>query len=380
MNTLYQTLSDATEQASVITLRASLIAASALPGDKRQLVFPPTFAGVGHLCSPVREDGTHEYVLIDSTQSWANRLEEIADDASLGLPRVDVEIGDKTLSAYQLPHRVYDAILRDSLLDGTPYRDSPVGHALVSARPDNATALLTHAPTVLLFGGWDSFAGIKVGAAKWPAALSGQILGFDALLAKKGGVRVDPLGITLDGFHGFKAAAPGAFWTPKEAEAERDEKGKPVVAKPSEVGHGNILAENVERGAWVCSIELRTSISLTRLRRYRFPVDGIASAERDHAARTLLASLAVLLLAERLARGLDLRSGCELDVTDAQWIVRAGLTADRTIEVTPVAARKAFDEACRQAQAQGLAFAAPVRLTASEKLLALVPKEEGAPA
>lgn len=67
---LYDQIAEAASNASVISLRAKLIAASARPEDSRQLVFPPTYAKVGHLCSPLRDDGTHEYVLIDSTQPW----------------------------------------------------------------------------------------------------------------------------------------------------------------------------------------------------------------------------------------------------------------------------------------------------------------------
>lgn len=364
---LYQKLSNAAADASVITLRAGLISATALPGDEKQLVFPSTYAEVGHLCSPVREDGSHEYVLIDSTQSWANRLEEVADDLD-GLPRLEVEVAGQTLSACQLPHRVYDATLRDSELDGVPFRKTGLGEALVSARAGNATALLRHAPSVLLFGGWDSFAGIKVGAAKWPAALSGQILGFDATLARKAGLRSDPLGITLDQFRAYKAADPAQFWTMDESQAARDDKGKPIPLKPSEVGHGNILAELVSRGAWVKRMELRSALSLTRLRRYHFPVNGKATDEADQAARTLLTSLAVLLLAERLERGLDLRAGAELDVTDMRWSIRQGLAGDTPLEVTVGSARDALQRAREAAAKVGLDFDGTTRFAASERL------------
>lgn len=244
-------------------------------------MFPPTVVDVGHLTSPVREDGTHEYVLIDSTQSWANRLEEVADDPALGLPRIEVQVGAQSLSACTLPHRVYDAILRDSTDGTTTFRDTELGRSLVSARPSDATALLRHAPTVLLFGGWDSFAGLKVGAAKWPAALSGQILGFDAQLSRKTGVRVDPLEISIDDFQSYKAAAPAEVWTLDADAAEKDGKGKPVTLKPSEVGHGNIPAAVAFKEAWVSRIELRSALSITRLRRYHYPVNGVASPERD---------------------------------------------------------------------------------------------------
>jgi CRISPR-associated protein Csb1 len=154
-------------------LRAALVSTSSVEGDDKQYVFPPNCAEIGHMTSPVREDGTHEYVPIDSTQSWSNCLEEIADDPALGLPRIDVQLGDSTLSTYRLPHRDYDAILRDSTLDTVSFRESNLGKALTAARPATATAMLQHAPTVLLFGGWDSFGGLKVGAAKWPTALAG---------------------------------------------------------------------------------------------------------------------------------------------------------------------------------------------------------------
>lgn len=370
---LYQKLSNAAADASVITLRAGLISATALPGDDRQLVFPSTYAEVGHLCSPVREDGSHEYVLIDSTQSWANRLEEVADELD-GLPRLEVDVAGQTLSAYKLPHRIYDATLRDSELDGVPFRKTDLGKALTSARPDNATALLRHAPSVLLFGGWDSFAGIKVGAAKWPAALSGQILGFDATLARKAGLRSDPLGITLDQFRAYKAADPAQFWTMDEDKAARDEKGKAITLKPSEVGHGNILAELVHRGAWVKRIELRNALSLTRLRRYHFPVDGKVSAEADQAARALLVCLAVLLLAERLEQGLDLRAGAELDVTSVSWSIRQGLSGDTPLEVTAVSAQQALQSAREAAARQGLDFDGTTRFQASERLQKLFEK------
>lgn len=369
MSSLHDLLSDAAKSASALTLRANLISASAVEGDDRQYIFPPTFVDIGHLVSPIREDGTHEYVVIDSTQSWANRLEEIADDPMLGLPRIEVAVGDQSLSAYRLPHRVYDAILRDSEFGGQSFRLSPVGSALIAARPSNATALFRHAPTVLLFGGWDSFSGLKVGAAKWPAALAGQILGFDAMLAKKAGIRTDPLEITIDNFQSYKAKEPGEIWTADPTAAETDAKGKPVTIKPSEVGHGNIPAEAITKGAWVRRIELRSTLSLTRLRRYHFPDNqGHVSEARDAAAVTLLACLAILLLAERFVRGLDLRAGAELDATSVRWAIRRGLAQDKTFEVSADDARAAFAAAVESAAKVGLAFASPVTFQAKTKV------------
>lgn len=379
MNPLYEAISAACANASAIGLRARLIPAAGLDEDQSFFLLPPTYADLGHLLSPVREDGSHAYVLVDSPQSWANRLEEIADDPACGLPRLVVRVAGQSLSLHQLPHRVYDAILRDAEVDGLPFRASPVGRALVEARPDNASALLRHAPAVLLFGGWDSFSGQGTAGAKFPAALSGQILGFDALPTKKAGVRIDPLGIKLESFQGWESVRPGEMWTDNKADAVLDSSGKPViVAKPSEVGHGNIPAGDkkkgtpfIEKGVWVSAIELRSALSLTRLRRYRFPVDGQAEAAADHAGRVLLAVLAVRLQAERLARGLDLRAGCELDASDARWTLRAPLVADQALDVTPATAAEAWQAARTAAEAHGIGFAADLECVASARLESL---------
>ena len=102
---LYEALASAAHHASAITLRANLIPASALPDDDKFFVLPPTYAEIGHLASPVREDGTHQYILIESTQSWANRLEELLDCPEVGVGSLQVTAGGRALSVNELPHR-----------------------------------------------------------------------------------------------------------------------------------------------------------------------------------------------------------------------------------------------------------------------------------
>jgi len=364
-NSLLGTLQAAVQSASAVTLRADLIPASATSSDERLFVLPPTYANIGHLVSPERPDGTHEYVLIDSPQSWANRLEEVLDDPAAGLPRIEVDVVDQTLSLNRLPHRVFDAILRDSERDGLPFRDTELGKALVDARADCATALLEYAPATLLFGAWDSFAGAKVGAAKWPAALSGQMIGFDAQLTKKAGMRNDPVGIALEGFRAYRSTKRAEQWTADEARAEKDKQGKPIEVRPSEVGHGFIPAPPDTKGAWVRKIELRSAVSLTRLRRYGFPLRGKRTDDADAAARTYLAALALWSMSERLARGLELRAGAELDARSAEWYLRRPLTPDETLSVTPAEALAALKEARRAAEAVGFKFGTVDRFKAS---------------
>src|SRR5690606_12512331 len=69
----------------------------------------------------------------------------------------DAEIADlDRISTLQAPHRVYDALLRDSVTDGTLFRDSELGRAVTDATWRNATALYRACPTALVLGAWDS--------------------------------------------------------------------------------------------------------------------------------------------------------------------------------------------------------------------------------
>jgi CRISPR-associated protein Csb1 len=374
---LYDLLAAAAQNASAITLRANLIPASALPDDSKLFVLPPTYAEIGHLASPLREDGTHQYILIESTQSWANRLEELLDRPEVGVGTLQVSAAGRLLSVNELPHRIFDALLRDSELAGLPFRATPLGKSLTEARADDATALLENAPGTLLFGAWDSFAGAKMGSAKWPAALSGQIMGFDALQTGKAGVRIDPMNIAKDAVTGFKSAIRADVWTLDEARAERDAKNEPVPLKAaSETGHGHILAPNVKKGAWVNRIELRSSLSLTRLRRYHYPVAGTTTPTADAAAQTYLAALGLWLMHTRLLAGLELRAGAELDATLAEFVLRTPLQNDVALPVTVDSAADALQKALAAAKAAGFQFAAPTQFAASERLERIIQASE----
>lgn len=374
---LYDLLASAAQHASAITLRANLIPASSLPDDDKFFVLPPTYADIGHLASPAREDGTHQYILIESTQSWANRLEELLDRPEVGVGRLDVSAGGRTLSVNELPHRVFDALLRDSESAGLAFRATPLGKSITEARADNATALLQSAPGTLLFGAWDSFAGAKMGAAKWPAALSGQIMGFDALQTKKAGIRVDPMNIAKDAMTGFKSESRAEGWTIDEARAIKDAKGNSLpLLKPSEVGHGHIPATPATKGAWVSRIELRSSLSLTRLRRYHFPIADKTTPVADAAAQTYLAALGLWLMHTRLMAGLELRAGAELDATQAEFVLRTPLQADTPLQVTAESAGQALQHALEAAKAAGFKFAARAEFVASARLEQLIQTSE----
>src|SRR6266567_3578732 len=130
-------------------------------GDK---IFPPTYEKGTYAWESRKLGGEPvRTVLIDSVQSQANRFEELLLDAwragRLTMPVFEMSLAGHDVTSLTVPHRVHDAILRDSMWDGTPFRESENGKRLVAARAWNATAFFEYAPTVLLFGTWDSQGG-----------------------------------------------------------------------------------------------------------------------------------------------------------------------------------------------------------------------------
>jgi CRISPR-associated protein Csb1 len=92
---------------------------------------------------------------------------------------------------------VADAILRDSVQDGTPFRETPAGKKIGFANLRNATPLFEICPTALLLGLWDS-TGPKGGqGAKFPRCLVSEVIGIDVERGKKTSSRIDPLQIPV---------------------------------------------------------------------------------------------------------------------------------------------------------------------------------------
>ena len=96
------------------------------------------------------------------------------------------------LTSLQVPHRLADAILRDSEIEEgegsqkkrVPFRKSQYGNALKTANPLNATPIYQLCPTALLFGMWDS-TGPKGGlGAKFERAIVSEVVGFGASISE----------------------------------------------------------------------------------------------------------------------------------------------------------------------------------------------------
>jgi CRISPR-associated protein Csb1 len=157
------------------------------PGDK---VFPPTYEGGKYATEKRVDPRTGEIidcVLLDSVQSQANRMElalleamEEADGLELPLLRVAFTDVPKpiTVTSLEAPHRIADAIFRDSLImeDGQwcDFRQSSKGSILDLSDNKQATGLFGLCPTALVFGLWDS-TGPRGGWARNSSGLSCRI-------------------------------------------------------------------------------------------------------------------------------------------------------------------------------------------------------------
>jgi len=338
------------------------------PDDK---LYPPTFGDAVRVPVPVGEerderrktkyalewrriDGTAKLcVVLDSVASQANRMETALldgyDRGELRFPfaRVDFTAakhddpaldlsslgGDGYITTLEAPHRLADALLRDSLLDGKPFRYTEAGRRFTEASQANATPLFSLCPASLVFGLWDS-TGPKGGlGSKFQRAIVSEIVGIGVELGTRTSSRIDPTGIEKTEIYEAKDPdeAGQKDWTINEKEARR-ENNKAVLfkrgnkpddktGKPAALVHGNIKPgqDSETGGVTVDYAEQLTVLSLPALRRLRFAtttdgkrLEGNERHAAEDAARTLLAALALAAVSYQRENGYDLRSRCAL--------------------------------------------------------------------
>src|SRR6185437_8993079 len=104
-------------------------------------VFPPTYEG-GKYATEDRNIGGLKLpcVLLDSVPSQANRMElalqEAWESGLIEVPVVSTDFsavenpGIPKITSLQAPHRIADAILRDSRLGNSKFRESDIGKSL----------------------------------------------------------------------------------------------------------------------------------------------------------------------------------------------------------------------------------------------------------
>ena len=408
------------------------------PGTK---VFPPTYEG-GKYATEERVDPSRidpetkqpvPCVLLDSVQSQANRMElallDAMEQGEIDLPLLITRFDDDKLlkkfsvSSLEAPHRIADALFRDSTLDGVIFRKSDKGQLLDTADVRNATGLFGLCPTALVFGIWDS-TGPRGGlGAKFQRALVSEIVGYDAEPGVVPSSRIDSAGIEKKAGPVFRT--PEGNWT-LDVEKALKVKGKPVLfalskgkhvlyeaksdgdipdhGRPSKINHGNVTPDfnyaknngsiiyesfvdefGKERkkpriiGGYTISKALQsTVISLSALRRLRFPLsNGQSNPETDLAARATLAALG--LAAATLAReDGDLRSRCQLfPEAESHWelLDRPG-QEPHAFDLTPDDAIILLNEAVDAAKRAGLPWEGVIELRPSEELVELVRRSQ----
>ncbi len=374
------------------------------PGDK---VFPPTFGDTvsvpgdkerktKYAVEERRIDGTDRLcVLLDSVASQANRFEEALqrawDERRLQMPMVRVDFteetdedpaldlstigGDGYLSALEVPHRLADALLRDSVLGELRFRASAPGRAFTEASPHNAGAVYALCPSALVFGMWDS-TGPKGGqGAKFQRALVSEIIGVGVALGRKTASRLDPAGIELAAGPVYAAADPDEEWVKDGVSAQKDKKGNPVPfsrkgkdkpGRPSTINHGNVTPSiDSDAGGVTMDYAIQTTVmSLPALRRLRFPkdVDGTSiprerRLDAERTARTVVAALGLAAVALQRDEGFDLRSRCAftperaltLEVIDRDGKISGeyGLSGDEAVRLVEAAVASAAEAGMR---------------------------------
>ncbi len=380
------------------------------PGDK---VFPPSHSvektekrpGAKYAFETRRlpQGEVVECVLLDSVQSQANRMEEalqaLWDAKKITLPVITIDFSKVApdvgmVTSLSAPHRIADALLRDSLLDGTLFRLTDTGRSFTDASIRDAAPLFRVCPTGLVFGLWDS-TGPKGGlGAKFARALTSEIVGIGVERGVKTESRIDPAGIV-------RAAGPlyikkrkgdeALTWTHDAAEAELD-KGAPVLwgskvkdgkwkpaenaGTPAKANHGNIppSIEVVAGGVTIDRAEQTVVISLAGLRRLAFGTE-----EDSVVARTVLAALSILAVVAAEHRGHDLRSRCLLVPRVGQALALEAVARDGSTTAIALDLDGAISlyQAAVAALPKGLAFDKPpgealVKLEPSPKLAHLI--------
>ena len=370
------------------------------PGDK---VFPPTYEG-GKYATEERIDPetgeTKPCVLLDSVQSQANRMElallEAHRAGKVTLPLIVTRFDQPelpkpfTVNSLEAPHRVADALFRDSRLNGVMFRESDKGRILDTADVRNAAGLFGLCPTALIFGLWDS-TGPRGGlGTKFQRALVSEIVGYDAVPGVKTASRIDPARITLGAgllYEREAVANDSPDWTLNEQEAKKSTAsgGKASFTKfkktgrPSEAVHGNVTPTVSDGGFTISKATQTTVLSLAALRRLRFPLDGAADSDHATAVSARTALVALGLAAGTLARNdVDLRSRCHLFAESAptwELLDRPGKPPIE-FELSPDAALRLLAEAIEEARKAGLPWEDEIELTPSAELVELVRRSQ----
>jgi CRISPR-associated protein Csb1 len=359
------------------------------PGTK---VFPPTYMkgneSGAYAAEKRRINGeVVDCVLLDSVQSQANRMEmallEVWQRKEITMPMLVVDFSKSVvpevgqITSLETPHRLADAILRDSELNGTPFRDSELGSRLNTMSNRNALVLFELCPTALIFGMWDSMSRRGGLGVKFARALVSEIVGIGEVTGVRGSIRVDPLQISKKtDLTVYRTEGRELTLDPKKG--IKDKNNKPQEFRPSEIGHGSIPAGIDKGGVTLQSAIQTTVLSLPALRRLHFTAEKTRQTlVVNNAARTVLAALGLCAATLASEQGYDLRSRCQLVPTAALTWELLGKPGEAAMSyaLSVDEAMKILNDAAAEAKSVGLPWnEKPVELTPKDDLAKLVKK------
>jgi CRISPR-associated protein Csb1 len=384
----YTTLHQAVQSAAGLRLRIRL---QPMYGNG-EIIFPCTVAGGKYQISNRRIPGYDQSVvsaILDSVQSQANRMEDaLLSDIRAGklhLPHLETdfsaveglekEIGK--ITCFDAPHRIFDAILRDSVdASGVHFPLTNQGRAVIKADSKNATAIFQVSPASLLFGSWDS-TGVSGGLGeKYTRCVVSELVGINIEQAIRAGTRIDPL-------NSEKNQNPDAILRATEDEMlALLKKSRKKFDKPSEINHSSVPweggSEKMPHGGITCDyVQQSTTISFAALRQLHFLVGGTDQSTYAHA---VLAAIALHAAALNVERGWHLRSRCDLVLDDGVIPEWETLGSSPTKEaLSSDVTRKVLLEAIEAAKKAGLPWNdTPIKLTPSPALRELVVKSQKA--
>ncbi|HOM53819.1 MAG TPA: type I-U CRISPR-associated RAMP protein Csb1/Cas7u [Phycisphaerae bacterium] len=359
------------------------------PGEK---IFPPTYPGERREDPPrhifemrridVKENGKDinksvNCVLIDSVQSQANRLEEALLQAiraeRIAMPYLVVDFSEQKgpdgsdvsdlgeVTSLDAPHRVFDAIIRDSELNGVKFTETDQYKQLLLTKPTNALYLFEISPTSLLFGVWNSTGEGGGLGTKFTRNIVSEIIGVNAVEGQKAAVRIDPLGIRASA----RVVGGALDWV--VASGTKGEKS----VKPSEVNHSNVISNIINGGVTIEYAQHTAVITCAGLRRLKFPGKTVKD---ESAGRAVLAAMALVALTQQDQAGYALRSRCNLvcrEVAPFEIVHADGSTKE--FSITPDEAIDLFNETVRKVRDAGFRWNTdPIRLKPQARLVELV--------
>lgn len=369
--------------ASALRLRCRLQPA----GGSGTKVMPPTYTGTSsegptYIKERRRIDGEeHDCVLLDGTASQANRGESMlaarVRSGEIPLPVVEVDQEEFGLhSGLDFSHRCFDAWIEDAHLDGTRFGETDIYRRLASSvSRHDLSALMETFPVGILLGCWASRSKNPHGTTRLARILSSELIAVDAVTGERPSSRLDRHHVSRN-----LKLMPTDDTSKSRAElAPHTADGKPPrgAKDPSELGYGNVPPGLAQHGGITMSYALQiATVSMPALRECGFPsADGTREQARDVAGRTMLAALAVRMLALQAEHGYDLRSGCLLVPEDEPLVELVGRLGE-TVTAWPLIdlhSEELLSRAIAAGREHGLRWEGQtLSLVASEMQLALL--------